>query len=284
MVASVLSPRWLILIALLIAPALAFGANKHVLVKADTLSMRSEPKTSSKRLETLVTFQPVEIVETQDKWSKVKTLENKQGWVLSSYLTPNAFVRVDNERGNVRRGPGTEYAVTMYLGQNYPLRVLDIARNGWLKILDVEGDRGWIHPTLAKLEPNYVITRFAHSNLRKEPGTETEILFTAEKGAIFEVLKNQSTPDGKEWLFVKYSDGDTAWISSNIVFGWNEVDDPSPKDKTEGDATAKGEKGDVKADDNAADNAADEPAKDEAQPEKSPAKTGKTSKKGKNKS
>ena len=238
MFASAFRARWFFSLLLLFVPAFA-AANKHVLVKADTLTMRADPKTSAKKLETLVTYQPVEVTATEEKWSKVKTADGKQGWVLSSYLTENAFIRVDNEKGNVRRGPGTEYAVIMYFGQNYPLRVLDTARNGWIKILDYEGDRGWIHPSLAKFEPTYVITRFKHSNLRKEPGTETEILFTAEKGAIFEVIKHQTTPDGKDWLFVKYADGDTAWISSNIVFGWNDIDDPSPKDKPEEKSDAK---------------------------------------------
>jgi SH3-like domain-containing protein len=217
--------RRILAVAILLLPLLARAERTVVSVKAESLTMREQPDPKAKKVATLVTFQPVKIIETKDKWTRVSTSEGKQGWVLSSYLSENAFIQVDSDRMNVRRGPGSEYAVIMTFGRHYPLRVLDVASNGWLKVMDYEKDRGWVHPGTAKLSPKYIITRFAHSNIRKTPGKDAEIAFTAEKGAIFEVLKVEKQPDGKEWLNVKYEDGDQGWIAAGIVFGWDDVED-----------------------------------------------------------
>ena len=60
----------------------------------------------------------------QGEWSRVKTAAGRSGWVLGQYLTSSAFVTVDTDKLNVRRGPGTNYAVLMRITRNYPLRVL----------------------------------------------------------------------------------------------------------------------------------------------------------------
>ena len=122
----------------------------------------------------------------------------------------------------MRRGPGTQYAVIMRLARNYPLRVLDrwaSADSIWLKVMDVDGDRGWITAKLVKLTP-FVITKLGESNVRTGNSTDDPIVFTAEKGVL---LRVQQEKNG--WLRVKHSDGDEGWISAKIVFGWQDVDD-----------------------------------------------------------
>jgi SH3-like domain-containing protein len=223
--------RWIIgLIVFLLAPAWAAAANKYVLVKANSLTLRSKPSTKSKALEKLITYKPLEIIESKGKkWRRVKTPTGKTGWVLSSYLTKHAFVWIDHKALNVRRGPGTEYAILFKLEQyrHYPLRVLDVARNGWLKVMDFEGDRGWVHYNLIKSSPSYVIARLDKPhNIRKGPGVEHEEIFQALPEYIFEVLG-----EDKGWLKVKATDGDIGWISSKIVFGWRDVAPPAKKPK-----------------------------------------------------
>ena len=216
-----------LLVALLSGSVAA--ANKYVLVQANTLSLREKPSTKAKKIDSLITFQPIEVLERKGKdWAKVKTIKGKKGWVLSSYLTKNAFVWVNGDILNVRLGPGTKYDILLKLKdfRHLPLRVLDVASNGWLKIMDYEGSRGWIHYNLVKYKPTYVITRLNKlHNIRKGPGVENDILFQSERSVLFQVLKEK---DG--WLQIKHADGDTGWISSKIVFGWRDVKPPKKSD------------------------------------------------------
>lgn len=206
----------------LVACALLFSAvaasADTVLVKANSLTLRDKPETRAKRIETLVTFDIVEIKNRQGDWAQVQSKKSgKVGWVLSSYLTSNAFVSVDNETLNVRRGPGTNYSVVMRVARNYPFRVIDKSED-WLLVADFDGDRGWVSRKLCAFTP-FVITRLDKCNIRQGPGTENKIAFTAERGVLFKVLEEK---DG--WLKIKHNDGDVGWISAKIVFGWLETD------------------------------------------------------------
>jgi SH3-like domain-containing protein len=219
----------ILVLTLLLAPALGL-AQEIKLVKAKTLTLRESPATNAKAVETLITCQPVRLLDVKDKkWAKIRTIktvdsQQKTGWVLASYLSDTGFVMVDHEKLNVRRGPGTEYAVIMNYGKNFPVRVLDVARNGWIKVLDIDGDRGWIHPNLIRFDKHYVITRLPSCNIRKGPGTDNPIVFTAERGVFLLVIEEK-----EGWLHVRHEDGDEGWISSKIVFGWRDVED-SKKD------------------------------------------------------
>lgn len=199
------------------APALA---QKAALVKATSLSLRSEPSAQAERITTLITYQPVEVLETRGKsWARVQTRDGQSGWVMAQYLTETGFVSVNHPKLNVRRGPSTDYAIIMNYGKHFPLWVLDVARNGWLKVRDLDGDRGWVHPNLVKIEPHYVITRLAKCNIRTGVGTDNPIKFTAERGVVLEVLDEK---DG--WLKIRHADGDEGWMSAKIVYGWLDVE------------------------------------------------------------
>ena len=211
------------LLVFLVAPSLV-SAQKQVLVKANTLTLRAKPSVKSKALTSLITYQPVRVLERKGKdWTRIQ-VKDKKGWVLSRYLTQTGFVWVDHTKVNVRRGPGTEYARIMNYGKYFPMYVLDVARNGWLKVMDFDGDRGWVHPNLIKHEPHYVITKLDECNIRQGVGTGQEIAFTATRGVIFQVL------DEKEgWLRVRHADGDEGWLSAKIVFGWRDEKAPDKK-------------------------------------------------------
>ena len=100
-----------LLLCLLCGPV---WAQKRALVKArETLSLRAKPSVKSEKLETLLRYQPVEILKRQGtKWARVKTIhydekKSKTGWVLAAYLTRTGFVSTDHAKLNGRAGPGT---------------------------------------------------------------------------------------------------------------------------------------------------------------------------------
>lgn len=222
-------PRWTVALLFLILPAIA-GAQAGLVKAEQNLTLRAEPKPSAKALDQLSRFQPVKILEHKDKWVKVRTIktdpaQSREGWVVAAFVSDNLFLTVDRDKLNVRAGPGTEHPIIMNYSKPYPIFVLDVARNGWVKVLDFDGDRGWIQPASLAFGPRYVITKTNQSNIRSGGGKGYEqfpVAFTAERGVYLQVVEEK---DG--WLHVKHDQGQEGWISSKLVFGW--VDEEQPK-------------------------------------------------------
>lgn len=115
-------------------------------------------------------------------------------------------------RANVRTGPGKQYEVIWEVGKYYPVKI--IKKSGkWYKIRDFEDDEGWIYGDLLKNIPS-VIVKKNEINVRKGPGTEYKILFKAEKGVSFKLLKKKGM-----WLKVQHADGDIGWLYKPLVWG-----------------------------------------------------------------
>lgn len=210
--------------AMLLLATSGFCENKHILVDSDSLSLREKASHDAKKLDTLITFEPVTVLERSKGWVKVRTEDKQTGWVVDEYqgketLSKVGFVNVKNNFVNVRQGPGTEYTKLMRFYKNYPLQVLDVASNGWLKVEDFEGDKGWVHPNFVQTSPIFVISKLDKCNVRAGIGTDEELRFSVPKAYLFQVLKEK---DG--WLNVKAEDGDTGWMSAKIVFGYRDKD------------------------------------------------------------
>jgi len=117
------------------------------------------------------------------------------------------------EKANVRSGPGTEHEILWVVGRYYPFDI--IKKYGpWYKIRDFEEDIGWIHKSLLKDVPAVTVTG-TRVNIREGPGKNFKILFQAEKGVSFKLLKRQ-----KKWLKVKHADGEVGWIIKSLVWGY----------------------------------------------------------------
>lgn len=125
---------------------------------------------------------------------------------------PADFVRVKVAVANVRSGPGTETDRLLVAYRNEPLQVI-ARRSTWLQVLTFDGRRGWIHRPLTDGKAAVVVND-AKVNMRAGPGTDHEILFTAERGTCFVVL-GQKGP----WLDVEHDNGDRGWIHGSLVWG-----------------------------------------------------------------
>ena len=115
-------------------------------------------------------------------------------------------------RANVRSGPGTDHQILWSVGKYYPVDTIKRSGN-WYKIRDFEGDIGWIHRSLLN-ETSAVIVKRTIVNVRKGPGTNFRVVFQAEKGVSFRLLKRK-----RNWLNVRHEDGDVGWIHRNLVWG-----------------------------------------------------------------
>jgi len=115
-------------------------------------------------------------------------------------------------KANVRSGPGTNHEILWSAGKYYPLDIINKSGD-WYQVRDFEGDTGWVYRSLLKKIPA-VIVKGTMVNVREGPGTDFRVLFQAEKGVSFELLKRE-----KKWLRVRHADGDVGWIHKSLVWG-----------------------------------------------------------------
>jgi SH3-like domain-containing protein len=134
-------------------------------------------------------------------------------FVLCAGTASAERLSVGFDKANVRSGPGTNYEILWSSGKYYPVDIIKTSGN-WCQIRDFEGDTGWIHRSLLEEVPA-VIVKGTIVNVRKGPGKDFEVLFQAEKGVSFKVLKRQ-----KKWLKVEHADGEVGWIHESLAWGY----------------------------------------------------------------
>lgn len=112
---------------------------------------------------------------------------------------------------NVRAGNGTNHEILWQLSKFHPIVV--IKKSGkWYRFSDYENDRGWIHSSLVRKIPS-VITIRGDCNIRSGASTKYRIVFKADRGVPFKVLKRKG-----RWIKVRHADGDQGWIHKSLVW------------------------------------------------------------------
>ena len=112
---------------------------------------------------------------------------------------------------NIRSGPGTNYDIMWKVSKYCPLIIIKKA-GSWYRFVDFEGDKGWIHKSLVRKILS-VITNKEKCNIRSGPSTKYKIVFKAEKGVAFKVIKRKGN-----WINVQHADGDKGWIHKSLVW------------------------------------------------------------------
>jgi len=119
---------------------------------------------------------------------------------------------VNGDKANIRSGPGTDkYEVLWEVERYHPVEVIR-KQGGWVFFRDFEGDEGWIYGKLLGKGAT-VITRTDMVNIRSGPGTQHDVIFKAERGVPFQVLKRQG-----DWIHIRSADGDKGWIHKKLVW------------------------------------------------------------------
>lgn len=202
-----------ILTLLLLLPTLARADNSERLIKVERADFHEKPSAESAVPFTISQFYPVEEIGREGEWVKVKTPKDSVGYIKNEQLTRSAYLSIKGKIANIRSGPEISDRLLFTLAEHYPVKVVE-KEGERLKVVDYEGDSGWVHENFVSSEP-YVIVRLDQINLREGPGTQHAKRFTAEKGVVFKVLDEK---DG--WLHVRHADGDEGWCSAKIVWGW----------------------------------------------------------------
>jgi SH3-like domain-containing protein len=112
---------------------------------------------------------------------------------------------------NIRSGPGTQHEILWQVERYYPVLVVE-KKGSWFRFKDFEDDEGWIHSNLIRKIPA-VITVAPRCNLRSGPGTNYDIVYTAERGVPFKVLTAKGS-----WLNVLHAKRGKSWIHKSLVW------------------------------------------------------------------
>ena len=109
-------------------------------VTAATLRLRKEPNTTSSTLATASKNECVVLLEKSGEWYRVN-YNLKEGYMHSSYLQTAAVENVELGYGkvtgssvNLRKGPGTGYAVASSLPRGSKCYIIGV-NNGWFKVI-----------------------------------------------------------------------------------------------------------------------------------------------------
>jgi SH3-like domain-containing protein len=113
-------------------------------------NLRNGPGTNFAKTWEVYRYMPFEKVEKKEAWYKVKDVDGDIHWIYGKLVTDKyQCAVVDNEKANVRTGPGTHFKQTDFspVLRYYSFKVLKI-EGDWVKVVDQDGDEGWIYKPL----------------------------------------------------------------------------------------------------------------------------------------
>ena len=109
--------------------------------------VRSGPSSEYRIIRSVNRGYPVEIIERQDDWARIRDYLESEGWVYGSLLGANNSVIVMATKANLRSGPGTDNPIVDQIDYGTVLRVRDIS-NEWYRVEARDTMAGWLHGQL----------------------------------------------------------------------------------------------------------------------------------------
>jgi SH3-like domain-containing protein len=113
---------------------------------------------------------------------------------------------------NVRSGPSKNYPIRwVYTRLGLPVKIVE-EFDAWRKIVDHEGDEGWIHGSLLSKRRTVVVTAEL-LELRRSPDPAARVLLKAERGVIGRLLDCDA-----RWCFLDIA-GRRGWAERTAIWG-----------------------------------------------------------------
>lgn len=146
-------------------------------------------------------------------WSARATLAALLCFGFFQAVSAQTMVSVTGRVVNMREGPGTSTNALWRLSSGYPLKVVN-KRGNWLKVVDFEGDQGWVSKRLTGITPHHIV-KTPRANLRSGPGSNYRLLGQAAYGDVFRTLEKRQA-----WVRVQMPKGQKVWIFRRLLWGW----------------------------------------------------------------
>ena len=106
----------------------------------------------------------------------------------TDYKIPR-FVSIKSNDVNLRKGPSTNYPIVLkYTIKNLPVEIID-EYDLWRKIIDINGNQGWIHKDLIKGDRFAIINQNYNSPLQIKNKPQGRVIGTIGKNNIVKINK-----------------------------------------------------------------------------------------------
>lgn len=139
-------------------------------VKTASANFREAPNDKATVKYTADKFYPVEVLEKQAGWMKVKDFEGDVAWVSSKMLESQASIVIQVERANMRSNPSLTAPVVFKVERGEVFKI-EKREGPWLKVVDARGDGGWIRDDMTWGEPE---AEKAETSAKPEGAVTTE--------------------------------------------------------------------------------------------------------------
>jgi len=126
-------------------------------------------------------------------------------------LEKKKFLSTRYNEVNVRKGPGKNHYITsIFLKKCIPLKIITTF-DSWVKIIDFDGDIGWISKSQLSEKKCGIIMKDAH--LYSFPNIESKKNAILKKDLIIKVKKCK-----KHWCKIKHKNF-SGWVEKNFFWG-----------------------------------------------------------------
>jgi uncharacterized protein YgiM (DUF1202 family) len=117
-------------------------------------------------------------------------------------------------KANLRKGPGSEFSVSMEAIPYTPLKKIS-KKNGWYQVEDMEKKSHWIREDLVTSSFRCAAIKTEFANLRKGPGKRFEKAGAGvgEKYLAFRLLEEKG-----DWARLEDTEGDEVWVQKQNLW------------------------------------------------------------------
>ena len=131
----------------------------------------------------------------------------------NSGLSLPRFVSIASDKARARSGPGLRYPIEwVYQRDGLPVEVVKEFEN-WRKILDIDGQGGWIHVSLLSGERTALVNTSSKVLLREAPLQDASGVAAVEPSLVVHLERCLQT-----WCRVRRADF-SGWIERNYLWG-----------------------------------------------------------------
>lgn len=132
-------------------------------------------------------------------------------------LAADDLMSVKDDRAYVRKEPKPKADVLYTVLKHFPVKIIK-KHFSWYYVEDFEGDKGWIYSkSLTSKTRCAIVKGNEYANIRSGPSTKEKVIYKADLGVAFEVLKTKD-----EWLNIKHANGKTGWVHESLMWGHKE--------------------------------------------------------------
>ena len=130
----------------------------------------------------------------------------------TGYKIPR-FVSLKSNDVNLRIGSSTNYPIVLkYIIKNLPVEIID-EYDQWRKIIDIEGNYGWVHKNLIQGERFAIIKQSYNEALQIKNKPQGKVIGTIGKNNIVKINKCFL-----DWCSISYEDK-KGWVKKNNLWG-----------------------------------------------------------------